>query len=141
MRNKLEFEGFITRGTEEIKPGFHKFGIAMDNSQKINGVWNKETVFVDCLLFGEAQKQNVNKGDFVYVEGDFKIGSWTGQDGQKRATYTLFIKSYEQRPKPGKQAQVAVVGHRTMPIEQTNSFVENSKAFFKDSEDDEPTPF
>ena len=136
-KNRFEFEGFLTRDISRINDRLWKFGIAMDNSKKVNGEWVKDAVFFDCLVPQEKFTTMLDKGMFVFVSGEFRLDKWTSREGEKRETFVIWIDRYEQRPKPMKSAGNG-----------QEAFVRQSKAFFDAKaqaparhEEDEETPF
>ena len=48
---------------------------------------NKETDFIDCVLFGktaEATSRYCGKGKLVGIEGRIQVRNWEANDGSKR---------------------------------------------------------
>lgn len=68
------------------------------------------TTWVKVICFGSIAEQvaaEVKKADAVYCEGNLKLESWTGRDGQPRTGITIFAAKLTRceigRAKPKKQ--------------------------------------
>lgn len=69
-----------------------KFTVAVDRS------YGDEADFFDCIIFGKRAsvvEKYFSKGKEILIEGEGRIGSYTGKDGVKRKTYTIVVGDFD----------------------------------------------
>ena len=82
----------------------YKFSIAVDNSmRKANGEIKKDTLFISCVAFNEAQCQGLKKGMKVFVAGRLKLESWE-KDGKKFSKHVVVCEVVLTQQMIGEQA-------------------------------------
>ena len=91
--NNVQFKGNLVR-PPEIK--YAASGLAIMSASIGVNTWKskdeKETCFVDFVLFGEqgeAFAEKAEKGAFVYIAGKLKQRTWETDSGEKRHKYEV----------------------------------------------------
>lgn len=74
------------------------FNIAVTPRAQKNGEWNDgETMWFRCFVWGEnapAAAVSIHKGQKVFVDGRFKIVSYTTKDGEVRNANEVTVDKY-----------------------------------------------
>lgn len=99
--NHCELAGNLTRDAElrATPDGRYvlRFGIAVNDSRKVDGEWTDVPYFFDCVLFGpraEALSKWLVKGTKVCLDGKLMWSSWE-QDGQRRSKVEINVDHVE----------------------------------------------
>ena len=88
--NCVAISGNLTRDAELRDAGgtsLLRFTVAVGDSRKVNGRWEKCAHFIDCIMWGtRADKlaRYLTKGTKVSVQGKLVYSQWE-KDGQKRS--------------------------------------------------------
>ncbi len=72
-----------------------KFSLATNESRKVNDVWESETTWFNCVVFGKAAdwlSEKLKKGLLLYVDGKMKNNSYTNKLGEKRDFWQIVTK-------------------------------------------------
>lgn len=70
------------------------FALAVDNRVKVNGAWEKKTIFFDCSLWGrrgESMAEILTKGTAVCVSGDFGLREYKKRTGEPATAPTVNV--------------------------------------------------
>jgi single-strand DNA-binding protein len=121
MYNKITLLGYVTKDAElKYLPSgtaLCNVTIATNHSYKKDGEWKKETLFMNCVVFGtfaEHISQYLLKGVPVFAEGRLQEQKWES-DGQARSKMvaildvikTLNKQENKEEPKKEKKQQIA----------------------------------
>ena len=94
--NTICISGNLTRDAEirESTNGgkWATFTVAVQDSVKTNGTWEKATYFLDCIWSGGLLPyvaQDMTKGTKVCVCGKLTVRSYTDKDGANRKQYQI----------------------------------------------------
>lgn len=92
--NSVAFSGRLTRDMEMKQSGggaYGRFSIAVNSAKKIDGNWQEEVSYFDCLLFGQrCEKLQLTKGTQVFISGSIKQSRYE-KDGEKKSSVLVLV--------------------------------------------------
>lgn len=93
--NQITLCGHLTRDPEVkyLQSGMAvcDLGLAVNDRTKKNNEWVDDTLFIDCVAFGQQAEylgKNAAKGAAVLVTGKLKYEQWE-KDGQRRSKHKV----------------------------------------------------
>lgn len=98
MKN-LTIGGRLTRDSEVKDVGGQtllRFAVAVDDRQKVNGQWEKQSLYFDCNWWGQRALKAESfllKGKSVCVSGDFSVRHYTKGDGTPGHSLSLRVEN------------------------------------------------
>lgn len=111
----------------EDKASFVAFTMMVKRNRKIKE-GDQAVDFIDCIAVGQlAQlaKDYLRKGKKIEVSGPIQSGSYTGKDGKKVYTKTVFVESLEfAETKAEEEARMIAEGSRAPEPTPSDGFME-----------------
>lgn len=94
--NSVSFSGRLTRDMEMKQSGagvYGRFSIAVNSARKVDGEWQEEVSYFDCLLFGQkCEKLQLTKGKQVMISGSLKQSRYE-KNGEKKSSVSVIVDS------------------------------------------------
>ena len=92
--NSVNFSGRLTRDMEMKQSGgaaYGRFSIAVNTAKKVDGNWQEEVSYFDCILFGQrCEKLQLTKGTQVFISGSIKQSRYE-KDGEKKSSVLILV--------------------------------------------------
>lgn len=93
--NSVAFSGRLTRDMELKQSGggtYGRFSIAVNSAKKVDGNWQEEVSYFDCLLFGQrCEKLQLTKGTQVFISGSVKQSRYEKENGEKKSSVLVLV--------------------------------------------------
>jgi len=96
--NTVVIEGRLTRDAEQrfsnAGMSILKFSIASNSRRKIDGEWQDDANFFDCVILGklgEAISPRMKKGNAVIIDGELQQNKWKDDSGQNRSKVEILV--------------------------------------------------
>lgn len=148
--NTVNLSGNLTRDAELVVTNsgtsILNFPLAINASKKVRGEWEKDTYFIDCVLFGsraEGLSSHLSKGMKVMIEGRLEQQRWHQQDGSKRSKFVVIVNNIVLAPKyanPGPPKTDEAPGDGYAPS-RTEIMQEMGEEFYKANYLENDIPF
>ena len=92
--NSVNFSGRLTRDMEMKQSGagvYGRFSIAVNSARKVDGNWQEEVSYFDCILFGQrCEKLQLTKGTQVFISGSIKQSRYE-KNGENRSSVFIIV--------------------------------------------------
>jgi single-strand DNA-binding protein len=92
--NSVNFSGRLTRDMEMKQSGagvYGRFSIAVNTAKKVDGNWQEEVSYFDCILFGQrCEKLQLTKGTQVFISGSLKQSRYE-KNGEKKSSVSVIV--------------------------------------------------